>query len=212
MKQCSKCSQVKPLTAFSRNARARDGLQGRCKTCCNEIARQHYAANSEQVRETAREYRRANREKVAARNSQYNEANPERVRTWKRRYRNANKDKIAEGNRTYQQAHPEQSRGKQQRYHGRLKAQVFAHYGEQCACCDTTTALSIDHVNGNGKRHRAEILGPGRDAGSTDPLYRWLIANGFPEGFQTLCRPCNTSKGSEPRCRLSHVRDSDGEG
>jgi len=33
---------------------------------------------------------------------------------------------------------------------------------------------------------------------------RWLVKNGFPEGFQTLCRPCNVSKKRGTRCRLKH--------
>jgi len=38
-------------------------------------------------------------------------------------------------------------------------------------------------------------------------LDRWLIKNGFPEGFQTLCRPCNGSKGDGDRCKLNHGQD-----
>jgi hypothetical protein len=39
-------------------------------------------------------------------------------------------------------------------------------------------------------------------------FYLWLLAEGFPEGFQTLCRRCNMSKGVGERCRLWHVSDS----
>lgn len=35
-------------------------------------------------------------------------------------------------------------------------------------------------------------------------MYRWLIKNGFPEGFQTLCWPCNRSKGNRQVCQLDH--------
>ena len=31
-----------------------------------------------------------------------------------------------------------------------------------------------------------------------------LIANGFPGGFQALCRRCNASKGDGEHCRLGH--------
>ena len=36
-------------------------------------------------------------------------------------------------------------------------------------------------------------------------FYGWLIANGFPPGYQTLCRPCNASKADSPACRLDHL-------
>ena len=83
---------------------------------------------------------------------------------------------------------------------GNLRAQVFAHYGTECACCGTTEDLSIDHVNGNGREHREELFGNPR--GNRDGTYRWLIKMGFPGGFQVLCRPCNSSKGRGEYCRM----------
>ena len=83
----------------------------------------------------------------------------------------------------------------------RNRAAVFGHYGEACACCGASSGLTIDHANGGGKEHRAEIGG-----GST-AMYRWLVRNGFPDGFQTLCRPCNISKSDGARCRLYHAPD-----
>jgi hypothetical protein len=72
-----------------------------------------------------------------------------------------------------------------------------------CACCGATENLSIDHVDGSGNQHRAEIGITG--GGGSDQLYRWLIVNGFPSGFQTLCRRCNRSKGTGAHCRLNHA-------
>jgi hypothetical protein len=73
---------------------------------------------------------------------------------------------------------------------------VLAHYGEACSCCGSVQMLAIDHVGGDGARHREEVNAP--------LLYRWLVENGFPAGFQTLCRLCNSSKGATPACRLKH--------
>lgn len=85
-------------------------------------------------------------------------------------------------------------RGRQRR--ADEKAAVFGHYGQSCACCGTAERLCIDHVNGDGERHRAEV-GQWR-------IYRWLISNGFPGGFQTLCNPCNGSKRGGTHCRRKH--------
>jgi hypothetical protein len=76
---------------------------------------------------------------------------------------------------------------------------VFAHYGTACACCGTTEDLSIDHVNGGGSQHREELNCKGGVH-----FYFWLIDRGFPEGYQTLCVPCNSSKADGPSCRLVH--------
>lgn len=82
------------------------------------------------------------------------------------------------------------------------RTQVFDHYGQACACCGAKGNLSIDHVNGDGREHRTEVFG--RPDVSSIGMYRWLVRNGFPDGFQTLCTPCNSSKASGKRCRMPH--------
>ena len=69
-----------------------------------------------------------------------------------------------------------------------LRAQVFWHYGTVCACCSEpeTDFLTIDHIEGDGAEHRRQI--------GESSLYHWLRKNGFPPGFQTLCRNCNWAK------------------
>jgi len=68
----------------------------------------------------------------------------------------------------------------------KVRAQVLDHYGWECACCGDPQAefLQIDHVDGGGSQHRKEI----------PSTYRWLIRNGFPDGFNTLCANCNVGK------------------
>jgi hypothetical protein len=75
--------------------------------------------------------------------------------------------------------------------HQAHRQQVLDHYGRGCACCDEwrEAFLVIDHVNRNGNKHRKEI--------GASNFYKWLIDNGFPAGFRTLCHNCNfaTSRG-----------------
>ena len=47
--------------------------------------------------------------------------------------------------------------------------------------------LTIDHINNDGNKRR-KIEGRG------SALYKWLIRNSFPEGFQVLCFNCNWIK------------------
>jgi hypothetical protein len=63
-----------------------------------------------------------------------------------------------------------------------------------------TKNLTIDHINGDGARHRRELFGT--NAGDTYPFYVWLVRQGFPPGYQTLCHTCNLSKGNSERCYL----------
>jgi hypothetical protein len=62
-----------------------------------------------------------------------------------------------------------------------------------CNCCGESEKdfLSIDHIEGEGNRFSREN---GIPRGG-DLLYKWLIKNGYPSGFQVLCMNCNFSKG-----------------
>ena len=88
------------------------------------------------------------------------------------------------------------------------KKTVFDHYGWACKCCGETlkSFLSIDHVNGGGSKH----LGTNGRRLLGSFLYRWLIKNGFPEDFQTLCINCNFSKGHSPDGKCEHEREREG--
>jgi hypothetical protein len=67
---------------------------------------------------------------------------------------------------------------------------VLDHYGWRCACCGETEPmfLTIDHKEGKGNIHRAELKGKIKD------WYQWIIKENFPEEFQTLCYNCNLGK------------------
>lgn len=69
--------------------------------------------------------------------------------------------------------------------HGKeLKTEVCRRYGPngelRCSRCDCSelAALTIDHIFGNGGKHRKEIR---------ESLYYWLRREGYPSGYQTLC-------------------------
>jgi len=104
-----------------------------------------------------------------------------------------------EASRQWKAANSERLRAKEKSRNSRDRQAVFDYYGWTCRCCNSAERLTIDHVNGGGEAHRSEI---GTKGGSG--MYRWLIANGFPEEFQTLCMPCNRSKSSGERCQLDH--------
>lgn len=82
-----------------------------------------------------------------------------------------------------------------------LKELVINHYSHGKNRCMSPTCevpggakdidvLNIDHINGGGRRHMAEIKANG--FGGT--LYAWLRRNNFPDGFQVLCYNCNNKK------------------
>lgn len=167
-KRCTKCRQVKPLSAFYfHNGRYRPD----CKNCVRKRSKAAYEADPQT--------------KLAA-NRRWSDEHPEKGREYVTAFRTRDPDHASA-----------LARGVQQR----LRAKVFDHYGWRCACCGSTENLSIDHVFGGGNQHRSEMFG---DPGNSQALFRWLVRNDFPAGFQTLCWPCNRSKGAGERCRIEH--------
>ncbi len=70
------------------------------------------------------------------------------------------------------------------------KLKVMQHYSQSenphCACCGKTGLefLSLDHINGGGRKHREKI-------GNGSMFYSWIVKNNFPNGFRVLCWNCN---------------------
>lgn len=80
-----------------------------------------------------------------------------------------------------------------------LRLQVLLGYGSVCTCCGERRErfLEVDHVQRSwtGRRPPEE---------KDSPLYRRLIADSFPVGYQVLCINCNWSKRTSVSCTLLH--------
>lgn len=85
-------------------------------------------------------------------------------------------------------------------YWQKIKKEVMDAYGAYCACCGVTGLpfLTIDHINGNGNKHRLETFGS--SYGVTRSFYLWLRRNNYPPEFQVLCWNCNLAKRNGPVC------------
>jgi hypothetical protein len=127
-----------------------------------------------------------------------------------REARRANPDKYRWHQKSHRRRHPERVRRQRRESGQRLRDAVFLAYGGfVCKCCGETykSMLTIDHINGDGNKHRAQIAKgkpymTGR-SGLGDYLYRDLRERGFPSGFQVLCYNCNISKHRLGRCEHS---------
>jgi len=74
------------------------------------------------------------------------------------------------------------------------KQRAIEHYDSRCACCGETKIefLTIDHINGGGKRHKKTFNGR--------TISEWLCDNNFPDGFRLLCMNCNFAFGQFGYC------------
>jgi hypothetical protein len=91
--------------------------------------------------------------------------------------------------RDWRRKHPDRAKAATLKGGGVLrrkdKERAFDAYGGRfCSCCGETEMLflTIDHVNGDGGKHRKELNGK--------KIYAWLRQNNYPEGYQVLCFNC----------------------
>lgn len=85
-------------------------------------------------------------------------------------------------------------RASQARFRRRVKQCVLRHYGNNRLACvrcgyDDVRALSIDHIESLGTKHKKE-----NGIRSGDGIYTWLLRHNYPEGYQTLCMNCQFIK------------------
>ena len=126
----------------------------------------------------------------------YYQTHKEKLKAKSRKYRQEHKDWYKTYWRNYWAKHRKEHREYGRVARLRLKTEVLTHYGNgklaciKCGFADIR-ALSLDHINGDGCKHRKET---GRIGQS---FYSWLKLNNFPEGYQTLCFNCQMIKKAE---------------
>lgn len=177
MKTCSKCGVEKPEEDFYKAATTRDGRHPWCKTCHKAWSREWAKKNPEKRREASRRAYARNPEKLLAASAKWRKGNPGAGRAATKRWEARNP-----GYRAKIVA----------KYRARDRQSAFNAYGGfKCACCGETEPmfLTIDHINNDGAAHRKIVGGKG---GSS--FFQWLRRNGYPQGFQVLCRNCNWGK------------------
>ena len=124
-KQCSICSQTKPLAEFSKQASCPGGFRNECQNCKNAKARDWYLRNKERKKKAAQEWRDANRDKVAKASSAWTKANADK----KLNHLHARKARLKQ-NGVYQVSATELKR----------------LYSSPCFYCGTSDKITQDHV------------------------------------------------------------------
>lgn len=185
-----------------------------------EAEKRYRERNIEKCKQRQREYYKKNIDRISTRNKNWRKNNPEKIKMQQARYRQTLKYK--ERTKKYREANRKilLEKAKNHRLnalqkdpigykrHRRFLRQkpkliVIDHYSKgqnKCACCSENNILhlTIDHIYGDGNRHRMSIR---------KEIYNWLIKNNFPSGYQILCWPCNSSKSDGERCMIDHSKE-----
>lgn len=133
-------------------------------------------------------------EKKRLYNRRWYEAHKEQQQEKARERHRKNAVHIREYGIIYRQTHKEELYEKNRAKKRNLKIKALTHYGKNklaCVRCGFVDirALSIDHINGEGYKHRK--IGKAKLGSS---FYRQLKDQGYPEGYQTLCMNCQWIK------------------
>jgi len=180
MKYCIQCNQRKDKKEYSKSKREKDGLNTWCKSC-------------------HKKYREKNKEYLSAYKKVYSDIpeNKERKKQYMIKYHIDNKENILKKKKEYLIKnrewiyHKNNKMNMLRNWENRISClQVYSNGYMKCELCgiDNIDVLTIDHINGNGAKHRKEIK-------KYKDLYSWLRDNNFPDGFRVLCRNCNWEDG-----------------
>lgn len=110
-------------------------------------------------------------------------------------YRSYCKECARESTKKWNREHKDYLAQKYKDWRESLKAVVYTHYGNKCACCgeDNLLFLSIDHVNNDGYLIRSRKEGV-RNLKISGQWYKHIIDSDFPTDLQLLCFNCNCGK------------------
>ena len=185
--------------------------------------REYRAKNKEKINEQKRELHSKNKEGLNQKRRDKYSTTKEKHNAWKRAYRSIpeNKERINKQQREsraknpeyYRQKdkerrlrNPEKHRESARKYHNttakpkfeEIKNEVFSYYSLKlsdsktpcCNCCGESFSinfLALDHIDGRKSMgHKPSHTGI--------KIYREILKNDFPDGFQILCHNCNTAK------------------
>jgi hypothetical protein len=166
--------------------------------------KERYERNKTKILARQKEYYEQNKKRILERQREYVATHKEQHAATCKRWAKENKKKMDAYYAQWRKDNPEKTAKKNRDYKEKMRLQVFAHYGNRCSCCgdDHREFFAMDHVNGEGNKHRREA----RITNSAD-LFLWIIRHNFPDTFRILCHNCNMARGFYGYCPHEHERE-----
>lgn len=127
---CSTCKQIKPFSAFNSDKSRKYGISYRCKECHSEINKK-YRYSKEKSREAAKAHYWRNRDAINAKAKEFRKANPEKVNEWRQRYAAKNKDKQSARMKNWRKNNKSKVMSYKTNRRARLRAGDYEYYSVQ---------------------------------------------------------------------------------
>lgn len=146
-----------------------------------------YKKNRKHKRKQAALWAKRHPESVNRYARNYYQKNREKIREYRRKWAKDNYARVM----AYPCRSPERRRALGLRYWQKLRSDVFALYGQQCAQCgfEDFRALQLDHINNDGCVVRQQY-----GAYKSGITLRDARKSYQPKKYQILCANCNTIK------------------
>jgi hypothetical protein len=133
------------------------------------------------------------KDKLSVKEKKWNEEHKVERKLYQAEYYQSHRDEVLERTHTRNRVKAKEINLQNAVSNQKVRVDVLTHYGNgQCVCVkcgyDDMRALTIDHINGNGKEERKKTRNKGVN------FYGWLQRNCYPEGYQTLCANCQLRK------------------
>ena len=97
-KKCTKCGEVKSLSAFSKDKSRKSGYHYTCKCCEKDYIKVYCKAysyvNKEKIKNRLKVYYEANKDEIKSIQKTYKKVNKDKIKDYKKNYYEANKDKL----------------------------------------------------------------------------------------------------------------------
>jgi len=110
VKHCKKCKSDKPVSAFGKCSRHKDGLQHDCKECNRKYYKEYRERHPGDNARRSAKWRAKNMEVARARVAAFNEANPEKMSAYTSTYRKRHPDRRKASCEAYRMKNVEKER------------------------------------------------------------------------------------------------------
>jgi transcription elongation factor Elf1 len=147
MKNCTKCGLFQELSAFSKSAKTKDGLQYHCKTCKLE-----YQRNNPKRAESVKKYYKANKQLCIARSIASQRKKPEHYAEKTRKWVANNHERVLRNRRNHYYRNAAKDIERVRRRQGRIKGALqpsLAHQAEIDGLyffCQLFPDYEVDHI------------------------------------------------------------------
>lgn len=102
-KICNICDKELPATSeyFHRKKSGKYGFCAQCKICRNNLKKEYYQENKEEIKKSVKQYQMTNRDKIKEYKEQYYKKNKDEISNKKKTHYYENRERINERNRQY---------------------------------------------------------------------------------------------------------------